>query len=172
MAIYSSILGRKIPWSEEPGMLQSTGSQTVGPNTQLLPSFPFHMQTHSCKQMAAHWVRRRHQTVNIMSGPRELPGHRVGGEGAPGLGGAWTVATSIPTSQSLASNWLWIQRKVEASSVRACRCSAFTSSLETICKGLQLPTPSTSGDTGRMWRPAMSGYGLRASRPYATSPPR
>jgi len=27
MAIYSSILGRKIPWSEEPGGLWSKGSQ-------------------------------------------------------------------------------------------------------------------------------------------------
>ena len=30
MAIYSSIFAWKIPWTEEPGGLQSMGSQTVG----------------------------------------------------------------------------------------------------------------------------------------------
>ena len=32
MAIYSSILAWRIPWTEEPGRLQSMGSQTVGYN--------------------------------------------------------------------------------------------------------------------------------------------
>ena len=30
MATHSSILARRIPWTEEPGGLQSTGSQRVG----------------------------------------------------------------------------------------------------------------------------------------------
>ena len=30
MAIHSSILARRIPWTEEPGGLQSIGSQRVG----------------------------------------------------------------------------------------------------------------------------------------------
>ena len=30
MATHSSILARKIPWTEEPGVLQSMGSQRVG----------------------------------------------------------------------------------------------------------------------------------------------
>ena len=30
MAIHSSTLARKIPWTEEPGRLQSMGSQRVG----------------------------------------------------------------------------------------------------------------------------------------------
>ena len=30
MAIYSSILAWKIPWTEEPGRLQAIGSQRVG----------------------------------------------------------------------------------------------------------------------------------------------
>ena len=30
MATHSSILAWKIPWAEEPGRLQSTGSQTAG----------------------------------------------------------------------------------------------------------------------------------------------
>ena len=32
MAIHSSILAWKIPWTEEPGELQSTGSPRVGPD--------------------------------------------------------------------------------------------------------------------------------------------
>ena len=32
MATHSSTLPRKIPWTEEPGMLQSIGSQRVGHN--------------------------------------------------------------------------------------------------------------------------------------------
>ena len=32
MATHSSILGWKIPWTEEPGRLQSIGSQGVGQN--------------------------------------------------------------------------------------------------------------------------------------------
>ena len=32
MAIHSSILAWRIPWTEEPGGLQTRGSQRVGPN--------------------------------------------------------------------------------------------------------------------------------------------
>ena len=32
MATHSSILAWEIPWTEEPGGLQSTGSQRVGPD--------------------------------------------------------------------------------------------------------------------------------------------
>ena len=32
MATHSSILGWEIPWTEEPGGLQSVGSQRVGPD--------------------------------------------------------------------------------------------------------------------------------------------
>jgi len=32
MAIHSSTIARKIPWTEEPGRLQSMGSQRVGHN--------------------------------------------------------------------------------------------------------------------------------------------
>ena len=32
MATHSSVLARKIPWTEEPGRLQSMGSHTVGHN--------------------------------------------------------------------------------------------------------------------------------------------
>ena len=37
MATHSSILARKIPWIEEPGRLQSMGSQNVGHNLMNKP---------------------------------------------------------------------------------------------------------------------------------------
>ena len=37
MATHSSILARKIPWIEEPGRLQSMGSQNVGHNLTNTP---------------------------------------------------------------------------------------------------------------------------------------
>ena len=39
MATHSSILAWRIPWTEEPGRLQSTGSQRVGHNWATSPSF-------------------------------------------------------------------------------------------------------------------------------------
>ena len=41
MATHSSILSRRIPWTEEPGRLQSIGSQRVGNNWSVLA--PTHM---------------------------------------------------------------------------------------------------------------------------------
>ena len=43
MAIHSSTLAWKIPWTEEPGGLQSTGSQRVGQTERL--HFHFHLVT-------------------------------------------------------------------------------------------------------------------------------
>jgi len=44
MATHSSILAWRIPWTEDPGGLQSTGSQRVGQDTteRLTLSLPFH----------------------------------------------------------------------------------------------------------------------------------
>ena len=41
MTVYSSILAWKIPWTEEPGRLQSMGLQRVGHNRALM-----HTRTH------------------------------------------------------------------------------------------------------------------------------
>ena len=41
MATHSSILAWRIPWTEEPGWLQSTGSPRVGHDWVTSPSFPF-----------------------------------------------------------------------------------------------------------------------------------
>ena len=45
MATHSSILVWRIPWTEEPGRLQSTGSQRVGHNWATSLSFHFHGTT-------------------------------------------------------------------------------------------------------------------------------
>ena len=40
MATHSSILAREIPWTEDPGGLQSMGSQRVGQNLAIKPPPP------------------------------------------------------------------------------------------------------------------------------------
>ena len=52
MATHSSTLAWKIPWTEEPGRLQSMGSLRVGP---LLSDFTFTFHFHGLeKEMATH----------------------------------------------------------------------------------------------------------------------
>ena len=52
MAPHSSTLAWKIPWTEEPGRLQSMGSQRVG---HLLRDFTFTFHFHALeKEMATH----------------------------------------------------------------------------------------------------------------------
>ena len=52
MAIHSSTLAWKIPWTEEPGRLQSMGSLRVG---RLLSDFTFTFQFHALeKEVATH----------------------------------------------------------------------------------------------------------------------
>jgi len=52
MTPHSSTLAWKIPWTEEPGRLQSMGSQRVG---DLLSDFPFTFHFHALeKEMAIH----------------------------------------------------------------------------------------------------------------------
>ena len=41
IATHSSILAWEIPWTEEPGRLQSMGSQRVGPDSLKVSDFPF-----------------------------------------------------------------------------------------------------------------------------------
>ena len=52
MALHSSTLAWKIPWTEEPGRLQSMGSRRVG---HLLSDFTFTFHFHVLeKEMATH----------------------------------------------------------------------------------------------------------------------
>ena len=52
MATHSSTLAWKIPWTEEPGWLQSMGSRSVG---HLLSNFTFTFHFHALeKEMATH----------------------------------------------------------------------------------------------------------------------
>ena len=82
MATHSSTLAWKIPWTEEPGRRQSTGSQRVG---HLLSNFTFTFHFHALeKEMAAHssvvaW------RIPGMAEPGGLPSvgsHRVGHDGS------------------------------------------------------------------------------------------
>ena len=54
MATHSSTLAWKLPWTEEPGRLQSMGSQRVGHGTRL-SDFTFSFHFHALeKEMATH----------------------------------------------------------------------------------------------------------------------
>ena len=62
MATHSSILGWRIPWTEEPGKLQSMGSQRVG----------FNLATHTYSVVAvvkaqAHSLQKRKRTAPSFS---------------------------------------------------------------------------------------------------------
>ena len=47
MATHSRILAQKIPWTPEPGGLQSMGSQRVGHNLAIKPAPYTHIHTHT-----------------------------------------------------------------------------------------------------------------------------
>ena len=58
IATHSSILASRIPWAEEPGRLQSMGSQRVSMTEQL--SFSYHFK--SCKALilsVSRWINTR-----------------------------------------------------------------------------------------------------------------
>ena len=77
MATHSSTLAWKIPWTEEPGRLQSMGSQSQTQLSDFTLTFPFHALE---KEMATHssvlaW------RIPGTGEPGELPSmgsHRVG----------------------------------------------------------------------------------------------
>ena len=63
MATHSSTLAWRIPWREEPGRLQSMGSQRVDTTEQL--HFHFHcMVTTSCWRRVSETVEECHRGFN------------------------------------------------------------------------------------------------------------
>ena len=68
MALHSSTLGWKIPWTEEPGRLQSMGSQRVGHDwATSLSLFTF-----------IHWRRKWQPTLMLLPGESQGRGSLVG----------------------------------------------------------------------------------------------
>ena len=64
MATHSSILGWKIPWTEEPGGLQS-----IGPIDGSTPGFPVHHQLPEFTQTHVHRVGDAIQPSHPLSSP-------------------------------------------------------------------------------------------------------
>ena len=88
MAPHSSTLTQKIPWTEEPGRLQSTGSWRVGRDwTTALSLFTF-----------MHWRRKWQPT------PVFLPGE------SQGQGACWAAVYGVAQSQT------WLKRLSSSSS--------------------------------------------------------
>ena len=57
MATHSSTLAWKIPWTEEPGRLQSMGSQRVRHNWATSLSLSFTLDHRKSKRISEHWLR-------------------------------------------------------------------------------------------------------------------
>ena len=70
MAPHSSTLAWKIPWTEEPGRLQSTGSRRVGHGTRLSDfTFTFHFHA---------WRKKWQPTPVFLPGESQRRGSLVG----------------------------------------------------------------------------------------------
>ena len=65
MAIHSSILVWKIPWMEEPGRLQSMGSQRVGHNWVINTLFIISQLVKNLPAMQETWVQSLSQQVPL-----------------------------------------------------------------------------------------------------------
>ena len=85
MATHSSILAWRIPWTEEPGGLQSMGSQRVGHN---LATFPFTFQVHlsEYKSLCERFL--------VICRKRSLFSFSVVSDSAT----PWTIARQVPLS--------------------------------------------------------------------------
>ena len=80
MAPHSSTLAWKLPWTEEPGRLQSMGSQRVGHGTRL-SDFTFSFHFHALeKEMATHSsiLSWRIPGMAELGGLPSMGSHRVG----------------------------------------------------------------------------------------------
>ena len=102
-ALHSSTLAWKIPWTEEPGRLQSMGSLKVGHNWAIsLSLFTF-----------MHW-RRKWQPAPVF-----LPGE------SQGRGGAWWAAAYGVTQSRTRLKWL-SSRSSSRTHMERCYYTAFT----------------------------------------------
>ena len=103
VATHSSTLARKIPWTEEPGRLQSMGSQRVGQDW--VTSFTFHFHALE-KEMATHSsiLARKIPWTEEPGGLQSMGSHRVrqdwGDLAAAGCPASWTGQTRAQRSAS------------------------------------------------------------------------
>ena len=74
MAPYSSTLAWRIPWTEEPGRLQSMGLQRVGDDSDFTFTFHFHALE---KEMATHSSVLAWRIPGTLE-PASTGSHRVG----------------------------------------------------------------------------------------------
>ena len=84
MATHSSILAWRIPWTEEPGELQSIGSQGVGHDGSSLACACTHTHTHThTAQTGSKIVRER--AIPMLPNQTRCSGDSLG-HGQPGYG--------------------------------------------------------------------------------------
>ena len=78
MAPHSSILAWKIPWMEEPGRLQSMGSQRVGPDSVTSLSLFTFMHWRRKWQPPPVFLPRESRGQGSLGGLPSMGSHRVG----------------------------------------------------------------------------------------------
>ena len=109
MAPHSSTLAWQIPWTEEPGRLQSMGSQRVGHDCQTrLSYFAFTFHFHALeKEMATHFsvLAWRTPGTGEPGGLPSMGSHRVGHDGSDlaALGQAWRKKQNTERKLSIIS---------------------------------------------------------------------
>ena len=169
MATHSSTLAWKIPWTEEPGRLQSMGSQRVGHDwvTSLFTFFIFEKSLKSsikeCSQLRTERRHRnmtgrrvRRDTVRTHSpGPMTQTGGAHGGRSPPPELGAQAPHQAPQPGRSPLGRWsprslaLKTVRARVWESWRAAGDSTFT--LEGAHKTSRAPRPSRDGSLKRAW---------------------
>ena len=97
MAPHSSTLAWKIPWTEEPGGLQSMGSLRVGDDRATsLSLFTF-----------MHWRRKWQPTPVFLPGESQGRGSLVGSMGSHRVGHNWSDLAAVAAAQYMLS-YYWI----------------------------------------------------------------
>ena len=118
MATHSSILAWKIPWTDEPGGLQSMGPQRVGYNWGTLEGNGSPLQ-YSCLENPVDrgaWWAAVHSVAQSWTWLKRLSMHACIGEGNgnplqysclenPRDGGAWWAAV-----YGVADSWTWLKQ--------------------------------------------------------------
>ena len=121
MTTYSSILAWEIPWTEEPGRLQSMESQRVGHNrsdfTHGYPPLPFQklvlplsfreeMEGTVCERETQRWGEGSRETE--LCTPRGSPPSHPPPPVCPELGGAVSTTEPLSTASHPSPARLWI----------------------------------------------------------------
>ena len=111
MATHSSILAWRIPWTEEPGGLQSVGLQRVGHDWSNLACLHRLPSWHNGKESA--YQCRRHKWCGFNPWVKKIPGSRkwLPTQVLSGNRGAWRATVhGVAKNQTRVSEWVSVHK--------------------------------------------------------------